>query len=721
MKTYAYGFPRLGRAREFKKAVESFWKESLSEAALFHTLSAIQKENLKTYQDSIDLFPEGEMTFYDPMLDTAIACGVYDPKNLNEYYELCRGASALRMTKWFNTNYHYLVPDLSAMTEPAFRANGENAALKFKRGERPVWIGPFTFLKLSKGVSEKDFEKFFLALVDTYREIIGGFKYVQIDEPAFATDLSEAEIQLIQEGYQRLKNSETEITLMTYYGDVDFMDELLSLPVSAIGLDLVHGPGQIEYLIHEGFPENKTLIAGIVDGRNVWKNDIAASVALLKKLAARASRLDVSNAGPLYHLPVSLALEKNIAPALQKRLSFAAEKLSEIRMIADCFNGKKIPKQEQVRVYGRDLGIQKHVKSLSDEDFIKGISFQARRKVQDQLLKLPLFPTTTIGSFPQTEEIRVKRAAFRRGELSKKEYRKFIQNEIERVIRLQEELGLDVFVHGEFERTDMVEFFAEKLKGIATTESGWILSYGTRAYRPPIIYGDVSRPSPMTIEEIKYAQSKTKKPVKGMLTGPVTLIAWSFCREDIPVEEVAYEIALALREEIRDYEKAGIRVVQVDEPAFREKAPLKKREWPEYFKWAVRSFNLTTNTDPRTQIHSHMCYSDFGPIIDTINAMDFDVISIEASRSKGDIIGAFEHAHVERQIGLGVWDIHSPAVPTAEKMQDIVKRSLKEIPKENFWLNPDCGLKTRDWPEVEASLKNLVAAAQALRNYPLKD
>ena len=715
MKTYAYGFPRLGKQREFKRVIEDFWKNAASEQDVIRGLFGIRDNNLRSYAGTVESFPDGEMSLYDPMLDMAILCGLHDPKDLKAYYEFCRGAGALEMTKWFNTNYHYLVPDFSGVSQPPFKANPNNIALQFKKCRFPQFIGPFTFLKLSKGISPKDFRAFFLSLVDVYRDVIRGYENIQIDEPAFVLELSQDEIALIKEGYQNLAESNTKITLITYYDCVDWMKELLALPVSEIGLDFVRGKDSVEYIQRNGFPKDKTLIAGLVDGRNIWANDIKDSVGQLKQLASKVKNLAVSNAAPLYYLPISLTGENQLPQELKQCLSFAEEKLAEIRTIAAGFEGKTIPPQASLDHYGKNAEIQKRVKSLTAKDFVKSVGLAERRERHDRLLNLPLFPTTTIGSYPQTEEVRVKRAAFRKGDLPAADYQRYIQGEIDKLNRFQEDVGLDVLVHGEFERTDMVEFFAQHLDGIATTQAGWVISYGTRAYRPPIIFGDVSRPAPMTVDEIRYAQTKTKRPVKGMLTGAVTIIAWSYSREDIPVSEVAYQIALTLKDEIRDYEKAGIKIVQVDEAAFREKAPIKKRDWSGYFDWAVKSFNLTINTNPDTQIHTHMCYSEFGEIIEHINQMDFDVISIEASRSKGDIIRVFEDIDFQRQIGLGVWDIHSPAVPSENDMKSIVLRSLKNIPKENFWLNPDCGLKTRNWPETEKALKNLVAVAKDMR------
>ncbi len=717
MKTYAYGFPKLGRNREFKKAVEDFWKGNINESGLLKVLAGIQKENIRLYQEKIDIFPDsgGQVSGYDFMLDTAILFGLYDPKDLKEYYELCRGHNALEMTKWFNTNYHYLVPDFHGLVEHPFRLNKDNPALNLMGGNFPQIIGPFTFLKLSKGIDKNNLRPMFLGLVRVYGQLLSQYHQAQIDEPSFVLELSREEVDLIKEGYEMLAQIGCKITLMTYYDSVDFLNELLNLPVHAIGLDFVRGKDNLKYIQNNGFPDNKTLIAGLVDGRNVWANNIAQSSAILKSLSVKVKQLAVSNAAPLYHLPFSVTLEEGLDSRLKKCLSFAVEKLAEIRLIADSFQGKVAPVYNGLGEYGKNKTVQSRIANLKEADFVKPVPLQDRRIRHNRLLGLPKFPTTTIGSFPQTQELRSKRSSFTKGQIASGDYKNYIQGEIDRLIAFQEKLDLDVLVHGEYERTDMVEFFAQNLDGIATTEHGWIISYGTRVYRPPMIFGDVSRPKPMTIDEIRYAQSKTKKPVKGMLTGAVTIIAWSFCREDIPIGNVAYQISLSLKDEIKDYEQAGIKIVQVDEAAFREKAPIKRRGWPAYFEWAVKSFNLATNTNPDTQIHTHMCYSEFGEIIDYINQMDFDVISIEASRSKGDIIAFFENINFRRQIGLGVWDIHSPAVPPTNKMVDIVRRSLQKIPQENFWLNPDCGLKTRQWPEVRQALANMVAASHALR------
>jgi len=716
MQTYAYGFPRLGKNREYKKTIEGFWKGEHSPEQTRQALDKLQEQMLSTYEQSVDLFPVGEITGYDAMLDTAIMVGLYNPKDMKAYYELCRGKSALEMTKWFNTNYHYLVPDFSVLKNVKFKLNWNKPkeyADKFHKGI-PALIGPFTFLKLSKGIPKNKFATYLTNLAGVYKDIIKDFKEIHIEEPAFVMELSAEEIKLIKKVYKILGQTKCRINLITYYDSVDFLKDLYELPVAAIGLDFVNGPENLANVKKYGFPKDKTLIAGLANGRNVWKTDISKAVGILKELSAKAQSIIVSNAAPLYHLPITLQGE-DLDVALLSRLAFAEEKLKELRSICQSFQSGQVPARSSSSGFGLNGVVQNRVKALTKKDFLKSTPYSNRIKLHAKILNLPLFPTTTIGSFPQTAEVREKRADFRSGKISQEQYKEFVRGKIRELIKIQEDLGLDVLVHGEFERTDMVEFFAEKLEGIATTKKGWIISYGTRVYRAPIIYGDISRPKPMTVEEIVYAQSLTKKHVKGMLTGPVTIIAWSYVREDIPIEQVAYQLGLALQDEIHDYEKAGIKIAQIDEPAIREKAPIKRKNWKKYFDWAIKSFRLAVNTDPKTQIHTHMCYSEFGEIVKEINDMDFDVISIETTRSRGDIIKSFEKANFKRQIGLGVWDIHSPAVPNVENMKEVVKRALKVIPKENFWINPDCGLKTRNWEESLKSLKNLITLSKDLR------
>jgi 5-methyltetrahydropteroyltriglutamate--homocysteine methyltransferase len=525
-------------------------------------------------------------------------------------------------------------------------------------------------------------------------------------------ELTKDEIKAVKTAYNIIAG-DYKINLFTYYDDVDFLNELYDLPIASIGLDFVHGIDNYKNI--KNFPKDKTLIAGIVNGRNVWKTNINWAIEMLNDLSKYAENIMISNAGPLYHLPISIKSEINLDKNLFERLSFAEEKLEELRIISEIFNGKPISKQAPL-TQSKNTQVTARIKNLTEKNFSRTETYNNRAKIQKQFLNLPIFPTTTIGSFPQTQDIRKIRNDYKSNKISKSDHDNFIYKKITETIGLQNELGLDVLVHGEFERSDMVEFFAQKLDGITTTQNGWILSYGTRCYRPPIIYGDISRPSSMTVDEISFAQSKTDKPVKGMLTGPTTIIAWSYAREDIPISEVAYQIALCLSDEIKDYENNNIKIVQIDEPAFREKAPIKKRNWNEYFNWAVRAFNLAcSSASSKTQIHTHMCYSEFGEIIDKINELDFDVILIEATRSKGEIIKNFENIKFTKQIGVGIWDIHSPVVPSLDDMRKIVSRSLDVLPKENFWINPDCGLKTRTWEEILPCLKNIVTLAKELR------
>jgi len=705
VKTYAYGFPRIGKNREYKKVIENFWKNKLDENTLVSELQSLEKDMENTYSENVDSYPSNEMTMYDKMLDTAIMLGFYDPQNVDEYYELCRGKNALEMTKWFNTNYHYLVPDLSTIETNPYKNP------KFKiTGKNPHLIGPFTFLKLSKGVNKELFGLYLTSLAYIYKDIISEFDTVHIDEPSFVMDLDSIDIALIKNCYDIICDNKTKVNVFTYYEDVDWLRDLFSLPVDGVGLDFVNGRNNFKNLQSIGFPKDKTLFVGLVDGINVWKTNVKYTVNVLDRLSKWADDLVVTNAGPLYHLPVTLKGESHFSHFLFKHLSFATEKLQELNDIKN----KDYSKYSKY-VGGWDNMVEERVDNLKDDDFVKSTDVTERRKLQDNILNLPELPTTTIGSFPQTKEVRVNRLHHTKGKINSNTYTKVVNEFISEAIDIQEDIGMDVLVHGEPERSDMVEHFCQRMNGMSSTTNGWIISYGTRCYRPSIIHGDVTRSEkPMTVKEIEYAQTLTDKPVKGMLTGAVTIMAWDYVRKDIPIEKVAYQIALTLQDEIRDYERAGIKMVQVDEPAFRELVPIKKRYYDEYFDWAVKSYNLSTNTSPRTQIHCHMCYSEFNEIVEQINQLDFDVVSIECSRSKGEIIEAFEKIDFKRQIGLGVWDIHSPAIPSKDDMVKILKRALRVIPRNQFWINPDCGLKTRGWKETKESMKNMVEARKEI-------
>lgn len=729
VKSYVYGFPRIGKDREFKKYVESYWSGKIDDETLSKELDAIQMDIIQNYSNS-DYYPVGEITGYDNVLDTALIFGVY-PKHSSwkEYYSLVRGKDSLEITKWFNTNYHYVVPHIDDTTEIKLVWNKPLEEYKKYRSERaiPFVVGPFTFIKLSKG--KKNLKNLETKIADAYSKLVQeliseGVKFIHFDEPALVYELTDDEVEFIRDVYSKI-NGVDRVLVITYYDDVEekTLKTILSTNIAGIGLDFVHNYERTFETINslKDLLRDKILLAGVIDGRTVWKDDIkrvADKVNRIKSLNPK--ELWISNAGPLYHLPYTVEVEEKLHPSIKERLAFAKEKVVEINYLRDYVNGKISNVGWNDYKYDNswwfNSEVKNRVKNLKPSDFTREKKYEERIKLQSEWLKLPKFPTTTIGSFPQTEEVRQMRLKYKKGEISKEEYDNFIKNKIREVIKIQEDLGLDVLVHGEFERSDMVEYFAEKLNGIATTEHGWVLSYGTRVYRAPIIYGDVYRTQNLVVDEIVYAQSLTSKPVKAILTGPVTILAWSYGRTDISEEETAYQIALAILDEVKELEKNGIKIIQIDEPAFREKAPIKRRDWPSYFEWSIKAFRLSSKASPEIQLHTHMCYSEFGEIIDKIYELDADVISIEASRSGGDILDSFEKFKYDHQIGLGVYDVHSPEIPEIEKMKKIVERSLKVISPDNFWINPDCGLKTRKWEEVVPSLKNMVELAKILRD-----
>ncbi len=709
MKTYGYGFPRLGKNREYKKLIEGYWRERIADKELVDGIHNLEQERLNTYENFVDMFPVGEMTLYCNMLDTAIMVGLYPKEGYKGYFELCRGRRALKLTKWFNTNYHYLAPDFNGFSKGNFNLNWNKPKEEYERHKKgiPYLIGPFTFLKLSTGIPEKKFKDYLIGISSVYRELIKEFTLVHIDEPAFVLDISPGEIDIIKEVYKQIGEN---VYLFTYYEGVDFLRELYDLPVLGIGLDFLNGDN-IKTLERYGFPNDKALIAGVIDGRNVWRTDIRDVDKMLSYIRRFTENIIISNSSPLYHLPITTkgeALEGKIIA----RLAFAEERLKELRMLSTHSYEKDYGVYNAI---GTDEEVRKRVKSLTEDSFKRDEPYPVRQKIQKKILSLPPFPTTTIGSFPQTKDVREKRRNFIKGKMDKKEYDSFIKGKIRDLVRFEEGAGLDVLVHGEFERSDMVEFFAKKMDGIMTTKNSWIISYGTRGYRPPIIYGDVKRKNSLVSDEITYAQSLTQKPLKAILTGPITMIAWSFVREDIGLNEIAYQIGLCLQDEVRWLEERGIKIIQIDEPAFREMVPLKKRNWDCYFDWAIKSFRLASRAKPKTQVHTHMCYSEFGEILDKILMMDFDVISIEASRSRGALIEYLKESGFNRGIGPGVWDVHSPLVPSVDDMKEIVKKALEFIPRENIWINPDCGLKTRGWDEVKKGIRNIVALAKELR------
>lgn len=756
------GFPRIGARRELKRALESYWAGLITEAQLLVTAKAIRQENwLRQKAIGIDLIPSNDFSLYDHVLDACALVGAVPERfhwtggnvNLTTYFSMARGAAPssgpaaapLEMTKWFDTNYHYLVPELHpqqtfriASTKP-FDEFSEARALGIETV--PVLLGPVSFLLLGKAQTgnAKEFDRLSLlpALLPIYEAVLRqleslGAGWVQFDEPVLALDLSSVELASLPSVYARLRAAapSAKLMLVTYFGELgENLPAALRLPVDALHLDTVRAPRELAAVL-KSFPQRMALSVGIVDGRNIWRNDFANSLKLLEQAYQKLGpeRLMISPSCSLLHVPVSLKSETKLNEELKGWLAFAEEKLDEVVTLAQLLAGTAGPdllakNQEKVRSRREsprvhDPDIKKRCDGVVETDLQRASVFPKRRHFQEHRLRLPLLPTTTIGSFPQTENVRAARAKFKQGQNSLVEYERFLEDEIRRCIRLQEEIGLDVLTHGEFERNDMVEYFGEQLSGFAFTGNGWVQSYGSRCVKPPIIFGDVNRPEPMTVRWAKFAQSLTAKPMKGMLTGPITILQWSFVRDDQPRSETAKQIALAIRDEVRDLEVAGIGIIQIDEPALREGLPLRKAGWPAYLQWSVEAFRLAASgVKDDTQIHTHMCYCEFNDIIDSIAALDADVISIEASRSKMDLLRAFSTFHYPNEIGPGVWDIHSPRVPAADEMLQLLRSAMKVIPPERLWVNPDCGLKTRRWEEVIPALKNLVAAAKSAREF----
>jgi len=754
IRTTAFGYPKIGPNREMKKAIESYWKREITKDQMLNILEDVNLNRHKKVADAdLDHIPTNDFSLYDFILDISTMIDAVPERfrhiedSLERYFAMARGtenAVACEMTKWFDTNYHYIVPELTGKFS-LIKNRPLNSYLwaKEKLGieTKPVIVGAFTYLMLSKVYQKQEgsllmemvradrsekFETFLMEIAKIYNKILKelqekGVKTVQFDEPALVLDLEKEKVDMLIEAYRIITEGIEDIDLFvhTYYESLDSFERIVyELPVSGIGLDFVVNEENLQNLKKFGFPKDKELQAGVVSGRDPWKTDYKEVLNLLDQIEkiVDLNRVVLSNSSPLFHLPVSVEQERgHLDDELIGMLSFADERLEELKMLKQIINeGKPVPEQSESRF--KNEKVRNLLKEIDLQQVKRPHPFSERYKKQMDILGLPKFPTTTIGSFPQTPQLRKMRASYRKGEISREEYENFIKDQIKYGIKIQEELGLDVLVHGEFERTDMVEFFGQKLEGFAFTKNGWVQSYGTRCVRPPIIYGDVSRPQPMTLKETVYAQSLTNKPVKGMLTGPVTILNWSFYRKDIPKKEIAFQIALALREEVEDLEKEGIKVIQIDEPAFREGLPLKKRKQEEYLNWAVTSFRLTHNTvKETTQIHTHMCYSEFNEIIEWIYKMDADVISIEASRSKGEIIKAFEKFRYDHGIGVGVYDIHSPRIPSVEEMLEIAERTIQVIDKNLIWINPDCGLKTRQWEEVIPALKNMVEVAKILR------
>ncbi len=748
------GYPRIGAGREWKKALESFWAGKIGEEELTDRLAEVRLGNLRIQREKgIELIAVNDFSGYDHVLDTSAMFGIVPERFQYEggevspgtYYAMARGEegeAACEMTKWFNTNYHYIVPELQGAkpklveNKPlkAYREAKETLGIQGK----PVLLGLFTFLKLSKGYAETETDAWIDRLLPLYGQVLRelekeGAEWVQVDEPVLSTNVSAEDMNRIEAIYKTLTEAAPglKIMLQTYFESVEHYDRVVKLPVSGIGLDFVHGGEKtLKLLKSGGFPEGKILGAGIVDGRNIWRSDLKEKLDTIRDILAvvPGERVIVQTSCSLLHVPVSAVHEDKLDPVLRDALAFADEKLEEIVLLSKAAVSQTAETAEALQRNEKALAalrsseargnkaVQAAALQLQKVPAARGEGFGERRALQREKWKLPFLPTTTIGSFPQTAEVRQARSKWRKAEWTDEQYKGFIRSEIDKWIKLQEELDLDVLVHGEFERTDMVEFFGEKLDGFAFTRNGWVQSYGSRCVKPPVIYGDVAFTQPMTVEETVYAQSLTTRPVKGMLTGPVTILNWSFVRDDLSRDVVAYQISLALEKEVQALEEAGIEMIQIDEPAVREGLPLKKDEHGAYLDWAVNAFRSTTaNVRATTQIHTHMCYCEFHDMIGSIRDMDADVISIETSRSHGELIESFEQHTYEKGIGLGVYDIHSPRVPSVEEMVSMIERALRVLDPQLFWINPDCGLKTRGSEETVAALRNMIAAAKQCR------
>ncbi|MGD9897336.1 MAG: 5-methyltetrahydropteroyltriglutamate--homocysteine S-methyltransferase [Candidatus Methylacidiphilaceae bacterium] len=759
--THNLGYPRIGPNRELKRALESYWKGESTLDTLLKAASDL-REQAWTRQKAAGMrwIPTGDFSLYDHVLDTAALVGAVPARfapfgeevSVDRLFAMARGLlerehehgsqglAPMEMTKWFDTNYHYIVPELKP--GQTFRLSSQKPFAEFLEARqagfpaKPVLLGPVSFLRLSKVEGNGDAASLLPALLPVYEEILHRFgklgcEWLQIDEPALVLDLSPSFRDALALTYQALRSAAPDIKLLltTYFGPLrDQLETVFSLPVDGVHWDATRGGQELESVL-TAVPKDMILSLGIVDGRNVWRNNFSESLHAIERALAilGADRVWLAPSCSLLHVPVSLAGEKRLDPELRSWLAFADEKLEEVNLLARLAlqdpgalpaleENRRLQQSRRQSNRVHDPAVAQRASSVGPLDLQRKSAYPVRRKAQRSRNPLPLLPTTTIGSFPQTSEVRKARARWRAGGITTAEYESFLEGEIRRVVALQEDLGLDVLVHGEFERNDMVEYFGEQLAGFAFTENGWVQSYGSRCTKPPIIFGDVARPEPMTVRWSKFAQSLTQKPMKGMLTGPITILQWSFVRDDQPRAATARQIALAIRDEVADLEKAGLSVIQIDEPALREGLPLRRSDWPAYLTWAVEAFRLSASVvDDSTAIHTHMCYSEFNDIIDAIAALDADVISIEASRSGMELLHAFVHFRYPNEIGPGVWDIHSPRIPSVEELVERIREALAVLPATALWVNPDCGLKTRNEAEVVPSLRHLVAAARRVR------
>ncbi len=754
MQTSVIGFPRIGTLRELKFAAEKYFKQEIDQAELLETAKELRKTHWQTQKNAgIDFISCNDFSFYDTLLDTAQLINIVPKRykelklsELDTYFSMARGyqgtsgdVKALAMKKWFNTNYHYIVPEVEDDTTielSGYKPWEEYAEAKALGIEtKPVIAGPYTLLKLCRFTGSKTAKDFKDAVISAYKEIIKRceeeqISWLQFDEPMLVCDMTNEDIALFKNIYEEILPCKTNcrVLLQTYFGDVrDVYEELISLNFDGIGLDFLEGKETLQLIETKGFPTDKILFAGLVKGKNIWKNDYANTLRILKILEQKHIKTVLSTSCSLLHVPYTLKHETKLSKQYTSHFAFAEEKLLELKELSQLATQENYETNpayldnQRLFTQKRDCEnseVTKRLANISETDFTRLPKRTERQALQKKELEIPDFPTTTIGSFPQTKEVKANRSAYRKQAISKEEYETFNKERIAACVAWQEEIGLDVLVHGEYERNDMVEYFGEALDGFLFTEKAWVQSYGTRCVKPPIIWGDVSRKKPITVDWSVYAQSLTKKHMKGMLTGPVTILNWSFPREDISIRESITQIALAIRDEVLDLEKNGIQIIQIDEAALREKLPLRKSDWhSQYLDFAIPAFRLThSGVKPTTQIHTHMCYSEFTDIIPSIDDMDADVITFEASRSDLLILDALRANDFETEVGPGVYDIHSPRVPSVEELVTVIKTMLQKIPKEKLWINPDCGLKTRGLPETKASLINMVKATKLIKD-----
>ena len=754
MKTSVIGFPRIGTLRELKFASEKYFKKEITADELLQTGKELRKIHWNTQKEAgIDFISSNDFSFYDILLDTAVLFGIvpkrYKELNLSEldtYLAMARGyqgasgdVKALAMKKWFNTNYHYIVPEVEDDTKIKLSGNKPfeqyNEAKSLGIETKPIVIGAYTLLKLCRFTGEKSSKDFVDALISAYQSYVkkaeeAGISWIQFDEPALVRDTDSEDIALFNKIYSAVLSSKnsSKVLVQTYFGDVrDIYEDLIKLPFDGIGLDFIEGKETFSLVEKHGFPEDKLLFAGLVNGKNIWRNNYDKTLQTLTRLQKKGINCVLSTSCSLLHVPYTTKHETKLSANHLSYFAFAEEKLGELvelKVLAENANYKnEASYQANVKLFAgeRDCyseDVHKRLSLVTESDYTRSPERRKRQELQKKEFGLPEFPTTTIGSFPQTKEVKANRSAFRKGEISEAEYKEFNKKQIADCVKFQEDIDIDVLVHGEYERNDMVEYFGEALGGFLFTEKAWVQSYGTRCVKPPVIWGDVYRKKAITVEWSAYAQSLTKRIMKGMLTGPVTILNWSFPREDISIKESISQIALAIRDEVLDLEKNGIKIIQIDEAALREKLPLRKSDWQkEYLDFAIPAFRLThSGVRPETQIHTHMCYSEFTDIIPAIDNMDADVITFEASRSDLQILTALKEHNFETEVGPGVYDIHSPRVPSVDEIVATLHTMLSKIDRDKLWVNPDCGLKTRGIPETEESLKNMVAAAKIIRN-----